>query len=54
MHSQKITKLKLNKVSSRMQENLKICRKFLNENNILFEENFDLKKKSWLKAGGKF
>ena len=37
-----------------MQENLKICRKFLNENNILFEENFDLKKKSWLKAGGKF
>ena len=37
-----------------MQENLKICIKFLNDNNIFFEENFDLKKKSWLKAGGKF
>jgi UDP-N-acetylmuramate dehydrogenase len=37
-----------------MQENLEICTKFLNDSNIFFEKNFDLKKKSWLKAGGKF
>ena len=37
-----------------LHESKNIIIKFLNKNNIFFIENFDLKKKSWLKAGGIF